>query len=258
MKIVYIKHYIFGLFTLLTLAGLISVPVSALTSNNITTKADKSSNDVATSADRLQLIISHGNTEIERRLTTLKALDSKIASATKLSSSDSSQLTNNVNSDISQLTTLKTQLDGATTISAAISDTRAVILDYRVYVLLVPQVNLIKTAGDQQATEAKLTNLADKLSSRLTTDSQAGADVASLESLLSDLNSKVKAAQGISSSIETGVISLTPSDYNTNHDVLSGDRNQLETAQSDIKGAISDAQSIISQLKNSSTSSSAK
>ena len=72
-----------------------------------------------------------------------------------------------------------------------------------------------------------------------------------MQATLSDLTSHVNAGQSISSNIETTVITLTPADYNTNHSVLSGDRNQLLTAQSHILNAITDGKTIIGELPTS-------
>jgi len=255
-----LKQFAYYTGTFLGLLSLVAVPVSAVsaktaaatTSGSSTTSsqsakaAAKAASQAAANQARLQLIISRGNLEIDRRLTTLNTLSSKIASATKLTSSDAATLNNTVTTDISALTTLKTNLDSATSVSTAVTDAQSIILDYRVYALVVPQVNIVKAADDQQATETKLSALASKLSTRI-----SGSRSTSLQSDLSDMNAKITAAQGISSNMETSVITLVPSDYNTNHGVLTGDRNQLLTAQTDINDALNDAQQIISQLPSS-------
>lgn len=245
--------------SLVTIVSFVAVPVSAVTAGGTNAAATTASANAAAAAAklaaanqaRLQRIITRGNTEINRRLATLATLSSKISSATKLSTADANTLNNTVSSDTTALTALKTQLDGETTVTAAITDAQSIITGYRVYALVVPQVDLVKTADDQQVAEGKLTTLSTKLSARITAEQQKGTDVTSLLTLLSDLNAKTAAAQGISSNIETTVIALVPSDYNTNHTVLSGDRSQLQTAQDDIQSALSDAKNIVSQLSAS-------
>jgi hypothetical protein len=261
MKQLHIKKFRYISAVIVGSVSLIALPVSALTTagtttttpaatSTSTTSNTKSSTEAANQQARLELIISRGNVEINRRLATLSTLGSKITSATKLSSSDAATLSNTVSSDTSSLTTLQTKLDADTTADTAATDAQSIILDYRVYALVVPQVDLVKTADDQQVTEGKLATLSTKLASRITADQQAGKNVTALQASLSDLNTKVSAAQAISSNIETTVIALVPSDYNSNHEVLSGDRSQLQTAQTDIKAAVSDAQSIITGLKS--------
>lgn len=261
------KHNIiqkFGYFIALAIgaASLVALPVSAATTATASTVTSAKANAAAAKAAaattanqaRLQRIISRGNLEIERRLVTLNTLTSKINSATKLTSSDAATLKNTVSGDISTLNTLKTQLDADTTVTAAISDATSIITNYRVYVLVVPQVNLVKAADDQQVAEAKLSALATKLQARINAEQQNGTSATTVQAMLTDMNSKTAAAQTVSSNIETTVITLVPSDYNTNHSVLSGDRTQLVGAQANIKAAEADAQNIITQLTSYSAS----
>lgn len=233
--------------------SIVALPASAVTTATTTNTAASTRAAAATAAQqaRLQRIISRGNLEIERRLVTLNTLITKINSATKLTSSDAATLKSTVSGDITTLNTLKTQLDADTTVTAATADATSIITNYRVYLLVVPQVNLIKAADDQQVAEGKLSALATKLQSRINAKQQQGTSVTTLQADLVALNSKTAAAQTVSSNIETTVIKLVPSDYNSNHSVLSGDRNQLVNAQANIKAAEAEAQTIITQLSAS-------
>ncbi len=200
--------------------------------------------------NRLANIKSKGDSEISRRLTTLNTLSSKISSYTKTSASDKQALTAEVTAEINGLTALKTKLDAETTVAAAASDVSSMVTEYRVYALLVPKVALIKTADDQQAVEAKLQAMASKLQTRITAAKTAGTDVTAMQASLDDLNAKVTAAVAISSSVEQKVLALQPNDYNSDHTVLGGYRDQLKTAHSDNLAAYADAKSIVTALKN--------
>jgi hypothetical protein len=228
---------------LLGMFSLATVSASALAK---TTAAATSTADQA----KVQVIINRGNQEINRRLTTLNKLSSKISSATKLTTGDKATLSSEVTTEISGLTSLKTKLDADTTTTTARADAQSIINDYRVYALIVPKIDLVKAADDQQVAEGKLLALATKLQTRITAAQTAGKPVTSLQSSLTTMNSKISAAQTTSNTIENNVIGLQPSDYNTNHSVLSSDRTQLKTAQSDIQSAVQTSAAIISDLKN--------
>jgi len=216
---------------------------------NVTT-ASATTTTTATQQQKLQTIIAKGDQEINRRLATLNTLTNKINAANKLTASDKTALINEVNNTISGLTALKIQLDGETTITAAKTDVQNIYLEYRVYALVAPKVNLIKVADDQQVAEAKLTTLAQKLQARITADKQAGKDVTSLQNELNDMTNNINAAQSISSSIESSVINLQPTDYNNDHSILSGDNVKLANAHSDNVKALADAKNIVSGLKS--------
>ncbi len=219
-----------------SVAGLVLVPASAAA-------VQVAAGTPAASSARLQNIITRGTNEINRRLTTLNALSSKISGAQKLSSSDKAALTTEVTNEINGLTTLKTKLAADTDVTTAASDAQGIITDYRVYLLVVPQVNLVRTADDQQVAEGKLTTLAGKLASRVNSSSSTA-----IQNDLSDMNSKISTAQNLSSSVETTVLGLTPSGYTTGE--LSSYRDQLKTAQNDIQAAATDAKTIIASLKS--------
>jgi len=198
----------------------------------------------------LSNIKSRGAAEITRRLTTLATLQSKISSATHLTSSDAAYLSSEVSSEVSGLTALQTKLAADTSCATAKVDAQSIINDYRVYALVVPKVELIKTADDQQTTEGKMTNLSTELQARITADQNDGKNVASLQADLNELNTQNSNALKISSDIEAAVLPLQPTDYNNDHTILSGDYAQLKTAHGDLVVARNDAKNVISGLKS--------
>jgi len=249
MTISHFKHRIINLVAatalltpLVMTAGVQAVPKSGADSTNATSQA-------ATEATHLANIKTRGSAEIDRRLTALNGLITKISSATKLSAASRASLVSEVNTEITDLTALRVKLNAETTISAAAADVTSMVTEYRVYALIMPKVALVKTADDQLAAEAKLTALATKISTRLTQAQTAGKNVATLSVMLTDMQAKVAAAQTISTKVETSVLALLPTDYDTNHSVLGGYRDQLKTAHADNQAAYNDAKTIITDLK---------
>lgn len=211
------------------------------------TMADSATKPTADQA-QVKRIIARGDKEIARRLTNLNALASKINGAPKLSADDKVSLTSEVNVEISNLNTLKIKLDAETTADSAKADAQSIITDYRVYALIVPKVNLVRTADDQLATEAKLTALATKLQARIDAAKAKNKDVTLTQTGLNTLNNELNEAQSISSSVESSVINLQPSDYNADHTILSGDRDQLKKAQNDIAAVLKNSSTTISRV----------
>jgi hypothetical protein len=236
----------------LLIASLIALSTLSISgvASALATPATASATRTAAQAADAQSIIAKGNQEINRRLTTLGTLSSKINDTVKLSASNKATLSSEVSAEINGLTALKAKLDADTTLADAKTDAQSIYTDYRVYALILPKVGLVKTADDQQVVEGKLTALATKLQTRITATKTANKDTASLQTKLDDLNAKVSAAQAISSTIEAKVIALQPSDYDSDHTILSGDAAQLKTAHADNQAAIADGKTIISSLKN--------
>lgn len=193
---------------------------------------------------QIQTIINRGTSEINRRLTILSKLDSKVTASAKLSTAQQTALTNAVNAETSSLTTLKAQLASATTLAEAQADAQSIFTEYHGFSLIVPQAEIVKAADDQQVAEARLSALATKLQGKVTSSSAS-----SIKTDLSDMTSKVSAAQSISSTIETKVAALKPADAGASHAAVNSDLTQLKTAQTDNIAAAADAKAIIATVK---------
>jgi hypothetical protein len=228
----------------LTIASLAALPASALGKSQVA--ATKAGTDQA----KLQRIINRGNNEIGRRITSLQKLNGKISGAVKLTDSDKAGLTSEVNAEIAGLTSLKTKLDADTVVADAQTDAKSIITGYRVYAFIMPKVSFLRAADDQQVAEAKLAALLPNLQSRVDSAKAAGKNVTSLTSGLSDMSTQITSAQAISGGVESAVINLQPSDFNSDHTVLRSYRDKLKTAQTDIRAAVGDANSIVDALKN--------
>jgi hypothetical protein len=83
-----------------------------------------------------------GDCEINRRFSTLTALSSKVTGSKVLTSSDAAALQAEISSTTSGLTSLKATIDGETNVAALKADIVKIATDYRVYLLVVRQVNL--------------------------------------------------------------------------------------------------------------------
>jgi len=224
--------------------------MAVMAARSTSTTATTTASQTAAQQQRLATIKNRGCAEINRRLTQLNRLDSLINAATHISASDKATLIGQVANEVSGLQQLEATLNSETTLAAAIADAQNIILGYRVYALVTPKVHIIKVADDEQVTETNLITLTTKLQDRITTAQSQGKNVATLQSQLNDLTTQAKNAQAISSTIEASVIGLQPTDYNSNHAVLSGDAGQLQTAHIDNQAALKDAKTMVTELRS--------
>jgi len=224
--------------------------VNAATSTGATTPTTKSTASQATAQQHLQNIIAKGDQEITRRITSLNAALSQLNATTKLSASDKTALVNEINQEIIGLTALKTKLDAETTVSGAITDAQSIFNDYRVYALLLPKGWLIRVADSQTVNEANLTTLSQKIQTRLDAAKASGKDVTALQNELNDMKNNITSANSASVGIEAKILPLQPSDYNSDHSILNGYKTELQLAHDDLKTALSDAQGVVTGLKN--------
>lgn len=198
---------------------------------------------------RLTAIKTKGDAELGRRVDTLAKLLITINSATRLSSSSKQALSEQVSNENVALVALRVKLAAETTVADAANDVKTLVTEYRVYALIVPKVQLIRAADDEQVAEAKLLALQAKLTTRINNARTAGKDVAALQAKLDDMTANLAQAQSISSEVETSVLPLQPTDYNNDHTILSGQRDKLKTAKTAAQAAFTDAKAIVAGLK---------
>lgn len=217
-------------------------PSTTQPTSDSTTKSTAAATEVA---QRLANVISKGDQEIARRQATLTTLNAKIAAANHLTDSNKAALTSQVNAAAAGLTALKTKLDSETTLDAAHTDAKSILDSYRVYALIVPKISLIRTADSEQATAARLISLAAKLQTRITDANKSTELQATLDHMITQANT----AQATASAVQAKVLTLQSTDYNNDHTLLSGYRDQLKTARTTLQTSIADAKTIITALK---------
>ncbi len=224
-----------------------SLPVAALRS----VTGDSSDGQTLSAAQQTALnhLQTRGDAEINRRLATLNKLDAVVNGTQKLSSTDRSNLINQVNASIAGLTALKSKLDAETRLDGARGDAQSIIKDYRVYALVTPKVYLLKAADTELVNNAKLKTLAGKLQTRVNQAREAGNDVTDLQSSLDDMNAQLSTAAGLAQAVNAKVAPLQPTDFNSDHKLLIGQRDQLRAAHADDLVAYNDAKTIVARLE---------
>ncbi|HEX7963906.1 MAG TPA: hypothetical protein VF466_04945 [Candidatus Saccharimonadales bacterium] len=254
-----LKQLIAGLGIGLVLALLPAAVVAGagVDRTSATTRPQTSTNtDSSQSATRLNNIKTKGNAEIDRRLSTLNTLITVIAASAHLSKDNQTALSNQVSTEVEALGQLRIKLDAETTVAGAASDVSSMITEYRVYALIVPKVRLLKTADDQLVVEQKLSDLATKLNTRLSQTESSAEGVSALRTKLDQLNTSISDAKALTQSAESGVLPLQPSDYDTDHAILSRYRDQLGAAHLDNQDSYKLAKDIVTGLKQMGSSSS--
>ena len=200
--------------------GMTAVASAAPVSTTNTPTTNVSSKDAA----KLKAVIADGDTKITVRLERLNKLGAKVYTTTKLSADKKAALLAEIGSSVDGLKALKTKLDAETTVTAAQADFHLIFTDYRVYLLVVPKVHLVKVADNELAKEANIADLLTLMQSYIA----AHPEAASQTSTVNDLQTRIKASQATTQDLESKLLVLKPSDYNSNHDLMKGYLSQLQ------------------------------
>ena len=190
------------------------------------------------------------DTRIDLRLKTLSALKIAIGGATNLTSDDKSALSNIVSADVSGLTTLRTKTDAETTVAAVKADGRSMVVDYRVYMLVVPKVRFAIASDQESAVITRLQGAHDKLAAIATQLAGQGKDVSPEQAKLADLTKRLAAAKSALAGKASGLLGVAPSpDPAAMKAAVAPVRTAVHSARADLKTALADAKAAGQGLK---------
>ncbi len=192
-----------------------------------------------------------GDCEINRRFTTLTAASSKITASKSIAASDAAALQSEISSTTTGLTSLKSTIDSETNIAALRADIVKIATEFRVYLLVVPQVNLVNGADTVLASQTRFATVNTNLTARIAAAKAAGKDTTAAQADLDAMNASVTAAVGLATPLPAALLPLTPAQYNagTAGPVLNNARAALLQARNDLKSAIASAKACRDALK---------
>ena len=226
-------------------------PVHAIdnTQGAPTTSITKSANPTTTNtASKLVTLKQKAEKEIDRRVTSMNDLITKINTTNKLSQAQKDSFDVTLQTNISNLTTLRAKIDADTNIDTLRVDVKAIIEQYRIFAILEPQIRLLKSSDIIDASIVKMNSIASKINIKILQLQSKGKNVTSLEMTYSDLLVKLADAKVQSDGVNNSVISLTPSSYPATNQFKQA-RSDLKQANLDLKGAREDIKSIMNAFK---------
>ncbi len=236
------------LTTLITAGGLTIMLVLsplAVFAQTVTPGSTKAANQAA----RLANLHTLADNAISMRLTSLNNASTRVNGLVKLSSTQKTQFSGEITTDVNGLTSLKTKVDGDTDLPTLRTDYRTIFTTYRIYAEFLPQLHLLVASDTMDVTADKLSDLYTKLQSRV---SNAG-NPSNLTSLLSDMQAKIADARTQYSNVQSQITSLTPQSWDNDPtgttNMLKNARSEIKTGAGDLKAALADAKQIIQTLK---------
>ena len=142
--------------------------------------------------NQLQNIIQRADKLVENRLSSLNSLATRVQNDTRLTSSEKSSLSAEIQTDISGLTTLKAKIDADTDVSTARTDARQIITNYYIYALFEPKIRLLIVLNNLQTVTGNVQNLVPQIQNLINTFKSQGKDVTQLQTLLNDVSTQLQ------------------------------------------------------------------
>ena len=199
---------------------------------------------------------SRADQEITRRINALNALSTRINNMVKVSASDKSSLSTEIQTQVTAMNTLQAQIASdaaADSTSSLKTDIQSITKAYRIFALVVPQ-GAIEAAADRVLDVAgMLTTLSAQLQTRITDAQNAGNNVSAETTAIADMNAKIADANTQANAATTEIASLQPDNGDqtiaaSNTATLKDARSKIQAAQQDLTTARKDAGAIAKAL----------
>lgn len=203
----------------------------------------------------LARVIARSDTAITKRITSLDTLSTKIQALKNVPATEKASIAAEVQTNSSNLTTLKAKIDADTDIATARTDAKTITQDYRIYALIIPQGYVVASSDRIPTIGTMMTTLGAQLQARITAAQIAGKDVTSIQAALNDMSAKVSDANSQAQSAQSGVASLAPDQGNatvaaSNKAALVAARANIKTGTQDLKAARADLKTVTQGLRS--------
>jgi hypothetical protein len=174
----------------------------------------------------------------------------------RLSATEKSNLSSSIQSQITAMNALQTQIAAdatANNTSSLKTDVQSITASYRIFALVLPQ-GTIAAASDRVITiVGTMNDLSAKFSARISAAQAAGNNVTAATTALTDFNAKVVDANTQATAAASEVATLTPDNGNatvmaSNTATLKDAHAKIVAAQKDFVAARTDAMTIIKAL----------
>lgn len=249
-----IRLAVVGTATLAMFAGS-ALSVSALSVGISASATASTTGASAKVAAALSKIITKADADISARITALNDLNTRVQALKNVSTAEKTSIASQVQTNITGLTALQTQIDADTTAAAARTDAATIFTSFRIYALVVPQGWILASADRVTTITGLMTSLAANIETRITADQSAGKNVSALTAALTDMQTKITDANTQSASAQAGVLALVPDQGDktkaaSNHVALVAARSDIKVATTDITAARKDVTTLLQGLKS--------
>ena len=176
--------------------------------------------------------------QIERRHEALTAVKRRLSRARFVTDQHEAALVQNIDSTASSLSRLADVIQGEDNFEELRAECRSIVVDHRVFVLVIPRVRLVLASDAALGAAGRLTTAADHLQAEIDKAKAEGRDTSEPESDLARMRTHIATAKDQADGVYGAVINLTPADYNANNEVLRPAREAVRNAKNELRAAV--------------------
>ncbi len=199
----------------------------------------------ATTFNTAKQFVEH---ELSLRQQRLSNLTSEVGKASDLTSADRATLTSDLASETAGIDALVAKVPNDTTWAVLKADATSMVVDYRVFVVMSPQVHLAIAADTESAVEQKMQAAEPKIEALIDYEQGKGKDVKGAQIAYGALVVEVSGAEHDTAGVSAAVLATSPKGYPANRTIFLNARSNLLQGRSALVTARSDLQTISTDL----------
>ncbi|MCL4449326.1 MAG: hypothetical protein M1483_07940 [Actinobacteria bacterium] len=197
---------------------------TSVSSNVVPQSSSVSGSSTTTPCMELQQRVEQ---QINIRLLQLSKLTARVNASATLTTTDKSALDNLLSNETSGMETLLGEVQATTDRYQLQVYARSMIENYRVFMVMSPQVELTMAKDRESYVELQIAAVIPEIQAAITTAQQQGLNVGSAEATLQNLNSALSQADSDTASATNNVLEATPQGYPGNKTIFVQARNNL-------------------------------
>jgi hypothetical protein len=230
-------------------ALLLASTLTALAEVNVTTVMASTTKNHVRSQQKIETLQERGDKQTEMRIDALNKLLTRIQAMKNLSDSEKTTIIASIQANITSMTNLDAKIKADTSTTTLRADLQTVAPDYRIYMLIMPQVSILSAVDRINTLVASLQTVQGKIQARLSTSTTLSTN-ATITADLSDVAAKLADASTQGNAAQAEVSALVPDQGNktvaqSNTAALKDARTKIQTAQKDLQTARKDIQAIV-------------
>jgi hypothetical protein len=203
---------------------------------------------------RLDQLKAKADEQVTKRLEQLRTLDAAVAGA-RADCGHNAELRSQLAADKTGLEALNAKIQAETVPSEAAAEHKQIFTDFRIYWLETPKTRVVGGCDRITAVAGKLTTLEARIQSRIDEAKADGKDVDDAQAALDTMGTEIASATAAANQAEDAVIVLEADKgdravLDANKAALTGARQQLRAAMSDLKDARTAAHAAVDALKS--------
>lgn len=224
------KKYLIGLIVALLILPNFVFAADTLTNLNLSdVKADWQEKLGDLEDRRIERLKTQGEQMIERRVLDLSRAKSTLASMVRVSDAVKNDLTAKIDSNINALNALKDDIAAETELEKLRELVRSIVLDYRVYIVFLPQSRGYAVVDRAMFLSDKILELNEGVEAKIDELAAAGLDVSKVQETISEVENDIAFADVLIDEAEDDFGAMQVSDIDAARSLkLSGKQNLVD------------------------------